>query len=450
MDLDESKKITKFETFALAVAAVAPTGSIAFNAVPAVPFAGINVPIAFLLGAIGLLFVGISFAELSKHISDVGSVYAYNQQALGERLGLVSGWTLTFAYVNLAVSCMAANANFAHVFFAQLGFNFNDTIIAYVLLIAAALVLTFGLKLTSKSAIAIEFLAIAILVVLTIIIFAKGGRDGISAQPFVPTHSSVSGIGQGMVFAILSFCGFEGVTTVAVRTKNPKRSVPLSIIVTIIFAGIFFVIVSYMQVIGFGINHVSDFAHSSSPLNDLSLMYMGRPMALIMDFAILISSFGSVLGIMNAGAYMIYAMGVKKYLPKYFGEFNEKLNSPTRAIWLLTVIMAVAYLIFGVPYGPEVIYANSSTLGVLSMLTVYALACVGTILYFHKHKDTIKRSFIKHILIPILGILVLVYPMWTNLYPIPDFPGNLYPYAVILWIIIGLVVYAIKKRRKQD
>ncbi|MFN1208849.1 amino acid permease, partial [Enterococcus lactis] len=83
---------------------------------------------------------------------------------------------------------------------------------------------------------------------------------------------------------------------------------------------------------------------------------------------------------------MIYAMGVKKYLPKYFGEFNEKLNSPTRAIWLLTVIMAVAYLIFGVPYGPEVIYANSSTLGVLSMLTVYALACVGTILYFHKHR----------------------------------------------------------------
>ncbi|CAI2558070.1 hypothetical protein AKUH3B203M01_14620 [Apilactobacillus kunkeei] len=45
---------------------------------------------------------------------------------------------------------------------------------------------------------------------------------------------------------------------------------------------------------------------------------------------------------------------------------------------------------------------------------------------------------------------MLVYPMWTNLYPIPDFPGNLYPYAVILWIIIGLVVYVIKKRRKED
>lgn len=144
---------------------------------------------------------------------------------------------------------------------------------------------------------------------------------------------------------------------------------------------------------------------------------------------------------------MIYAMGVKKYLPKYFGQFNEKLNSPTRAIWLLTAIMGIAYLIFGLPYGPEVIYDNSSTLGVLSMLTVYGLACLGTILYFHKHRDTIKRSFVKHILVPVLGILVLVYPMWTNLYPVPAFPGNIYPYLVILWIIIGLVVYTVKKRK---
>ncbi|AYF93060.1 APC family permease [Apilactobacillus bombintestini] len=445
MEVEESNKITKFETFALAVAAVAPTGSIAFNAVPAVPFAGMNVPLSFLLGAIGLLFVGICFAELSKHVADVGSVYAYNQQAFGEKMGLVSGWTLMFAYINLAISCMGADTNFTHVFFLQFGWHLPEPLLAAVILVAAALVLTFGLKLTSKSAIAIEFLAIAILVALSIIIFVKGGRGGVSVQPFVPTHSSLSGLGQGMVFAVLSFCGFEGVTTVAARTKNPKRSVPLSIIVTIIFAGIFFVVASYVQVIGFGIHHTADFANSSSPLNDLALMYMGRPMALVMDFAIVIGSFGSVLGIMNAGAYMIYAMGVNQYLPKKLGKFNEKLNSPARSIWLLTAIMAVAYLIFGVPYGAEVIYDNSSTLGVLSMLTVYGLTCAGTMLYFHKHRDTIKHSFIKHVLIPVLGILVLLYPMWTNLYPVPAFPGNLYPYLVVLWIIIGLVVYGFKK-----
>ena len=79
----------------------------------------------------------------------------------------------------------------------------------------------------------------------------------------------------------------------------------------------------------------------------------------------------------------------------------------------------------------------------LGLLTVYVLVNIGAIVYFRKDKG---RSMFKHVLAPVIGILVLIYPIYTSLWPIPAFPMNTFPYIAIAWFLIGLWVAA--KRRK--
>ncbi|MDN6038216.1 MAG: APC family permease, partial [Lacticaseibacillus paracasei] len=83
--MQKRKKLTLLEVFGLSIAMVAPTGAMSFNTASAAANAGINMPIAFLLGGIGVLFVAISFVELGKRIPGDGSAYAYNAKALGEK-----------------------------------------------------------------------------------------------------------------------------------------------------------------------------------------------------------------------------------------------------------------------------------------------------------------------------------------------------------------------------
>ena len=66
--MEKRKKLTLLEVFGLSIAMVAPTGAMSFNTASAAANAGINMPIAFLLGGIGVLFVAISFVELGKRI----------------------------------------------------------------------------------------------------------------------------------------------------------------------------------------------------------------------------------------------------------------------------------------------------------------------------------------------------------------------------------------------
>lgn len=432
------KKLSPIEVFALSIATVAPTGAMAFNTTTSAKFAGINIPISFLFGSIAVLFVGICFVELAKNISGSGSVYAYNRKALGEKAGFVTGWALTLTYLCFAAGTSGLTADFGNVLLNHFGIHLPIIVIALFFILLGWFITFFGLQLTSRISLIMEIISICILLILSLIIIFHGGADGLSTKPFI-IHGNTGGIGQGMVFAVLCFAGFEGSSTVANQSHNPKKSIPFAILSTIISSAAFYVIVSYAQVIGFGTAHISKLAASAAPLDYLGITYMGNSMATIIDFATLMSCFAAFLGALNACAYMMFALSEKRYLPKYLSKFDFKLSSPKNAVNTISIICIVLYFLIGVPFGPEEIYTSLATIGTLSLLIVYLLVCLGTIFYF-KNIATEKFSIFRHLIIPIAGFISLLFPLWSNLYPVPKFPSNLYPYIVIAWIILGFII----------
>ncbi|GLB47569.1 amino acid transporter [Philodulcilactobacillus myokoensis] len=434
----DNKKLSLIEVIAFGIAAVAPTGAMAFSTSASAKLAGINVPLSFLLGAVGMFCVALCFASMAKYVSDAGSVYAYNRKALGERAGFITGWILAFAYIFLIASMPGLTAHFLDVFLNYFGINLSINVMSFVIIALIWAISIFGIKVISKVAFFSEIIAVAILIVLACIIFTKGGSGGLSAKPFIPQHN-ISGIGQGMIYAVLSFAGFEGISAISVRTKNPKKAVPKSIIAAIILITIFFIGITFAEVSGFGIKNVAQFANSQTPLDFLAKTYIGNDMAIVIDFAILLSGLASFLGTLNACSYLFYGLAKQHYLPKMLGKFDFKLNAPKNAVNVSALLCALLYLLVGIPFGYETIYSTGSTLGVLGLIIVYMMVCYGNI-FFYKNHQNLHFSIVNHLIVPVIGILVLFFPFLSNVYPIPPFPANLYPYMIILWVVVGFVI----------
>lgn len=432
---DESKKISMIEVFALSIATVAPTGAMAFNTTTAASVAGVNIPISFLIGALALLLVGTCFAQLSRHIAKEGSVYAYNREALGERAGFITGWALTLTYICFSAGTAGLTADFGSTFLGHFGLHVSTTLLAIIFTLLVWFIMFFGLKLTSRIALVAEMISICIVLFLSVVILLK---TPLSTQPFV-AHHNTAGVGQGMVYAILCFAGFEGSSTVAVRAREPKKAVPRAILITIIGAAVFYVIVSYAEVIGFGTAHVKSLATAAAPLDTLAVTYLGNGMATVVDLATFMSCFAAYLGSLSACAYMFFALSNQGYLPRALGKFDVKLNSPKNAVNAVAIICLVLYALIGVPFGPEQIYASLATIGALSLLIVYMLVCVGTFFYFRR-SATLHFSVWQHAVLPAAGLIILVFPLWSNLYPVPKYPMNLYPYIVIAWLVVGVLM----------
>lgn len=432
-------KLNLLEVLGLSVAMLAPTGAMAFNTAGAVQNAGIVAPIGFLLAGLGILFVGSSFIELGREIPGEGSAYAYNRVALGEKAGFISGWLLVFVYVTFAYSSSAVVGNFLDVFLKHFGVHFPITWYVVLVLIVGGLLSHMGIEFSTRFALALEFIAVGALIILTAIILAKGGAAGLSTKPINPGNGSITGIGMGMVFALMSFAGFEGSATIAPRAHDPKKAIRIAILGAVVFAAFFYFIVSYTEIIGFGTSNLADMQNSSAPLNFLATKYMGSWMAVFIDFASVSSYFACYFGALNAGAFVLEALSNNGYLTPWLGELKGKKATPTHALDLITVTALIFWAIFG--FGKKVsagdYYNYFGSVGVIALLLVYVLVCVGAIVYFGKQS---KRSFLKHILAPILGIIVMLYPIYSNLWPIPAWPANIFPYVVLAWLIIGFFI----------
>lgn len=437
---NKHRKLSLIEVLGLSVAMLAPTGAMSFNTAGAVTMAGIHAPIAFLLGGIAVLFTGISFVELGRRIPGDGSAYAYNRKALGEKTGFLSGWLLVLTYITFVWSAAPIVGNFAKVFLSHFGLNVPVWLLILLVLLVGGALSHMGIEFSTRFALGLEIIAVGALVILAIAIWAAGGRNGITAAPITPTHVTMTQLGTGMIFAFLSFAGFEGAATIAPRGRDPKKAITVSILGSVIFAALFYFLISYTEIIGYGTNHISAMANSAAPVNFLAEHYVGNWMAILMDFAAFTSYFACYFGALNAGAFMLEALAQKDgYLPKWLGVLKGEKKTPTHALDTVTVLSIIAYVICGMMMGVTApnLYNYWGTVGMIPLLLVYALVNVGAISFF-RHDE--HHSWFKHLIAPILGIIVLIFPIYSNLWPIPAFPANIFPYVTVVWLIIGFFI----------
>jgi APA family basic amino acid/polyamine antiporter len=265
-----------------------------------------------------------------------------------------------------------------------------------------------------------------------------------------PNGSSVVGIHNfGWVFvqatvAILILVGFESVTAMGGEAKNAKRDVPIAVVTSLLVQGAFCYLIEYFAA-NYFLNSgytMQSAAGSAAPIGDMMIVVGnalfgpggGRTFMLIEAFTVFLAIIGTTLSCMNTGARVTYAMGQDEEVPEHFGMLHSENLTPHRAIWTLAVISAVVGVIsvslaFGdagapmdaaikaLPQGlfSSVGYTSHDAMAAMpnTLLTMtlasnfgtfllYALSCVICMVAYHGRADA---SVLKHVLIPMFGLL---------------------------------------------
>jgi amino acid transporter len=428
------------EAISLSTAMLAPTIAMSFNTVFAVQAAGAAAPLAFLIGMVAMLIVGSCFAAFERRVRSHGSVYSYLAHTFGARWGFTAGWTLMFAYVASSAAISALAGISGSILLEKLGVHRASLWLWISLFVVAAACWTAwrDTKAAVRAMLAMEGLSMTIIATLAVKILYSVRLSWVPLRPDA-THGW-AGLGYAMVFAALAFGGFEGAATLSQETKNPKRAIPLALTLTLLFSGAFYVLVTYAEVMGYGLDHVKDLAQAESPLSVLAQRYMSSSYSLCIDVALLVSTIAGTLGTAAAGARMLHALSVGGRWPQ-FADLDPKHGTPRTALVAVSGLSLAGICIWAlVTHTGPLPYALAwATMATLAVVLVYLGVTVAECV------EAFRERRVGWMALGGLGAVLLLWPLWNNLYPVPAFPANLWPYAVATWVVVG-AVYAWRSR----
>ena len=449
------RSLSVWAAVGLSVALMAPSMAANINPQGSALHAGRAVPLTFLIAAVGVLLVAYSFVRLCQYFHHAGSVYAFVGATLGPRTGVVAGWGLLGTYTFYAVVTSAAAGIFGTAFLQEVGIWHNPPTWAPFVLLAVALLLALWLAIMparrgATVLLSVEGTTVALILVVTAVVLvrllagnAPGGHTFTLSVFSVSPGTPINEVFLGVVFGFLSFAGFEAAATLGEEAHRPTRDIPRAMLGTAIFGGLYFVIVTAVEVMGFGAGPagVKAFTNSQSLLGDLGSAYVGNWVGDVITLGTAISAFGCCLACVVGAARLIYALSRDTAGPRGLGQSSTRWGTP---VWATLAVVAMAAVIVIVETAVSA-HANafnsflwSGTIGTLILLVVYVLASVGCImLVFVRHKLPVPMW---QVIVPIAGLVVLGYTLYRNVWPWPAGSAAWIPSVAGIWLVVAVIV----------
>jgi len=284
---------------------------------------------------------------------------------------------------------------------------------------------------------------------------ALAGRHGhLSAAPFSWAHltGGLGGLSKGFPLALYMFIGWENGPALVEECRDPKRTVPRALFISIAIGAVLFVLFAYATVTGFDYN-LSSIGRSSVPFLTVADHDLGAA-AVLAWVAGIVSVLAALVSGSSSQARMLYDGGRSGLLPARLARLRQPSDTPVNAL----IVMAAAGLgIIGVWWithlvtghtgsmNPVGLYAECSTMGTIVILVVYLLTNLSLPVFMWRRH---RRMFspVRHVVIPALGSAVLAVPFIELCEPGQPSPYSLFPFialglAAVAAAIAGLTVH---------
>jgi len=459
------RSLSLWQAVGLSLALMAPSMAANINPQGAIG-AGRAVPLAFLIAAFGVLLVAYTFVRLCQYYRHSGSVYAFVGATLGPRAGVVAGWGLVGTYTFYAVTTAAAAGIFGTGLLDSLGIWKNQPAWAPMLLVGVVLALALIVaalpaRRGTNTLLIVEVCTVTLILVVTVVVFVKllshsaPGGNTFTWSVFQPQPGvGTSALFLGVVFGFLSFAGFEASATLGEEAHNPTRDIPRAIMGVALFGGVYYVVVTAAETMGFGTSAkgLGGFGTSPSLLGDLGTSYVGSWVGNVITAGTTVSAFGCCLACTVGAARMIYAMSRDSFGPRGVGA-PSRWGTPAWATGVVTVFAVAIYVVYvAVSAHASALAENaflwSGTIGTLILLVAYLLATIGmTLLVFVKRR--MPQVPMWQVIFPVAGVVVLGYTLYRNVYPYPTGDGHWFPIIAGIWLAVAIVAVILAPRTSR-
>jgi amino acid transporter len=397
----------------------------------------------YLLATGATLLVGFCVSRFAQLSASPGSLYSYAADTLPPVFGVVAAWGLLLAYVTTGAS-VAGGALYYGGMLSQQFFHWTPPALVTlaVVCVLAGWIAYRDVKLSAELMLWIEVGSVSlILIVLAVLVFHFGFQFDV--DQFKLKGVTISALGPALVLAMFSFVGFESATTLGNEARDPLKTIPRAVLQCAILAGVFFMLCSYSEVLGFK-GESSKLSDSTSPLHLLATKAGISPLGVAIDFGAFVSMFACVLACTTAAARVLLRMAHGGLLPAALEQTNRKHGTPGTAIALTAGIMLAstwALALRGVQ-GSDM-YDWLGSLSVFGFLTAYAL--VAGALPFARRALGRHSHWVAGI--SVLTVVVMILIVIFDLKSATDEIHARIPWIYLGYIAAGLALYLVRRRK---
>ena len=354
-------------------------------------FAGDGTILAFLMAMIVAAFTAFSYMELSSRYPVSASVSVYLHKAFKKQ------WLSVLVGLIMVGGGVASAAALAQGFAGYLQFFINvPTILASVgLLVILGLIAIKGINESAK--VAALFTVLEVTGLLMVIWFGREAFNHIEITRLITVDPvlGVGGLVAGMFLAFYAFIGFEDMVNVAEEAKNPRRTMPLAILISLVVSTILYLLVAFVAITNVDAN---DLSASNAPLA-LVMEKSGDSHPLLLAFIGAIATMNGIIVQIIMGSRFLYGLAKQNWIHKLFATIH-----PTRKTPVVATVIVVGSMIAGTILLPLVSLAQ-----ITSLLVLIIFALVNTALIVIKRRGNKNRGYITvPMAVPAIGVLLCV------------------------------------------
>jgi amino acid transporter len=380
-----------------------------------------------LVAMIAMLLTAISYGRMARAYPSAGSAFTYVGQEINPTLGYVTGWSMVMDYMLNPIICTIWCSEQAHVF--APGIPYGLWAIFFVLLFTGLNIQ--GVKTSARinSGLAVGMgvvIAIFFVVAARYIFGHPHDGTGFFTRPFYdPNLWNTKAALGGTSIAVLTYIGFDGISTLSEEAENPRRNILLATVLTCLVIGLLSAVEVYVAQLIWP-------ASQPFPEIDTAFVHVAgrawKPMFPILGITLLVANFGSAMGAQMGAARLLFGMGRSNALPKsFFGVVDAKHRVPRNSVLFLGVVALIGAFVMSYGLGAEVLNFGA----LIAFMGVNAAA-------FIRYYVRSPQKKLSNLLPPVMGFVICLL-LWLNLSTPAKIAGS-------IWMAIGLAFGAWKTR----
>jgi len=396
-----------------------------------------HVVTTILIAMVAMLLTAISYGKMAAVYPSAGSAYTYVGHQMHPALGYITGWSMVMDYILNPLICIA--------FCAKAAMNILPGLSFYAWIVIFALLFTWmnlhGIKASARvnETLCIGLTAVVAIFLAAVVRFVwqmHSYGPGYFTHPiYDPATFSSHKIFAGTSVAVLTYIGFDGVSTLSEEVENPRRNILLATVLVCLITGLLSGLEVYAAQLVWGSKPFAN-GEVESAFANIARQVGGAVLFQFINFSLLIANAGSAIAAQLAAGRLLYGMGRGNALPRsFFGAIDKKSNIPRNNILAVggIALAGAALLEFfsnrlgGGAYEIGAQAVNFGAFVAFMGVNAAAFLCYGV--------RAERKQFFSFVL-PLLGFLICAF-IWLNLSKSALILGA-------VWMAVGILYGAIK------